>query len=228
MTDKRDGESAHAVSRRQLIKRGGALAGGALIGGGVVGVAEAPTAEAQSAELLSNALKTLTPAQARRSRPCWSACCRPMRPGRGRRRQTSCATSTGRSPAIYGVRRVRIRARIAAIDAYAKAQYGAAFAALSETQQDDVLTDMEAGTRRPGSRRSRSAVFTMIRTHAVQGMFGDPAHGGNVGFVGWKLVGFPGPRLVVDAHDQQLNVRAKNQLGRRTPCRSSSTRRWIE
>ena len=37
----------------------------------------------------------------------------------------------------------------------------------------------------------------MIRTHAIQGMFGDPAHGGNVGFVGWNLVRFPGPRLVV-------------------------------
>ena len=52
----------------------------------------------------------------------------------------------------------------------------------------------------------------MIRTHAVQGMFGDPAHGGNVGFVGWKLVGFPGPRLEVIAHDQRLNVNVKSQL----------------
>ena len=52
----------------------------------------------------------------------------------------------------------------------------------------------------------------MILTHAIQGMFGDPAHGGNVGFVGWKLVGFPGPRLFVDAHDQKLNVGVKPQL----------------
>jgi hypothetical protein len=46
----------------------------------------------------------------------------------------------------------------------------------------------------------------MIRTHAMQGMFSDPLHGGNVGFVGWDLVRFPGPRLVVGARDQRLDV----------------------
>ena len=35
---------------------------------------------------------------------------------------------------------------IAAIDAYAQQKFGAAFAALSESQQDSVLTDMEANT----------------------------------------------------------------------------------
>ena len=52
----------------------------------------------------------------------------------------------------------------------------------------------------------------MIRTHAIQGMFGDPAHGGNVGFVGWNLVRFPGPRLVVSNHEQQLDVVPKKAL----------------
>jgi gluconate 2-dehydrogenase gamma chain len=53
---------------------------------------------------------------------------------------------------------------------------------------------------------SSKAVFEMIRTHAVQGMFGDPAHGGNTNFIGWKLVRFPGPRLVIPAKDQRLDV----------------------
>ncbi len=57
-----------------------------------------------------------------------------------------------------------------------------------------------------GSSPNAKAVFEMIRTHAMQGMFGDPEHGGNVGFVGWKLVRFPGPRLVISAADQRLNV----------------------
>ena len=50
---------------------------------------------------------------------------------------------------------------------------------------------MEANSA-TGFTPSSQGVFTMILTHAIQGMFGDPAHGGNVGFVGWKLVGFPG------------------------------------
>jgi hypothetical protein len=52
----------------------------------------------------------------------------------------------------------------------------------------------------------------MIRTHAMQGMFGDPAHGGNTNFVGWKLVRFPGPRFVISAKDQQLDVVPRQNL----------------
>ena len=52
----------------------------------------------------------------------------------------------------------------------------------------------------------------MFRTHAVQGMFGDPAHGGNTNLVGWKLVRFPGPRLVISARDQRLNVKPKANM----------------
>src|SRR5215475_5218430 len=96
-------------------------------------------------------------------------------------------------------------AALAAIDAYATAKFGAAFAGLQPAQQDAVLTDMQTN-KATGFNPSSTAVFAMLRTHAVQGMFGDPAHGGNVGFVGWKLVRFPGPRLVIPARDQRLDT----------------------
>ena len=32
----------------------------------------------------------------------------------------------------------------------------------------------------------------MVRTHTLQGTFGDPYYGGNANFVGWDLIGFPG------------------------------------
>jgi choline dehydrogenase-like flavoprotein len=35
----------------------------------------------------------------------------------------------------------------------------------------------------------------LLRTHTVEGMFCDPLHGGNIGMVGWKLIGFPAPRM---------------------------------
>jgi gluconate 2-dehydrogenase gamma chain len=98
-----------------------------------------------------------------------------------------------------------------ALDAYSRSQYGADFAALSTDKQDAVLTDMDLN-RATGFNPNAKAVFEMIRTHAVQGMFGDPAHGGNTGMVGWKLVRFPGPRLVIPARDQQLNVVPKSNM----------------
>jgi hypothetical protein len=66
--------------------------------------------------------------------------------------------------------------------------------------------------RATGFSPNAKAVFEMIRTHAVQGMFGDPAHGGNTNFVGWKLVRFPGPRLVISARDQRLDVVPRSNL----------------
>jgi gluconate 2-dehydrogenase gamma chain len=103
---------------------------------------------------------------------------------------------------------------VAALDGYALSKHGAAFAALPPEKQDDILTDMDL-SRVPASAGfapNAKAVFEMIRTHAVQGMFGDPMHGGNTNFVGWKLVRFPGPRLVISANDQKLNVVPRSSL----------------
>jgi gluconate 2-dehydrogenase gamma chain len=98
-----------------------------------------------------------------------------------------------------------------ALDAYSVKKYGADFAELPADKQDAILTDMDKNTA-TGFVPNAKAVFEMIRTHAVQGMFGDPAHGGNENFVGWKLVRFPGPRLVIGAADQRLDVVPKSNL----------------
>jgi gluconate 2-dehydrogenase gamma chain len=117
-------------------------------------------------------------------------------------------------------------AAVAAINAHSQSKYGADFVALTADKQDAILTDMDQNripaqdpsvTRAAGASTASflpnaKAVFEMIRTHAMQGMFGDPEHGGNVGFVGWKLVRFPGPRLVISAADQRLNVVPKSSL----------------
>jgi gluconate 2-dehydrogenase gamma chain len=103
---------------------------------------------------------------------------------------------------------------VVALDGYAQSKHGAPFASLPADKQDAILTDMDLG-RVPASAGfapNAKAVFEMIRTHAVQGMFGDPMHGGNVNFVGWKLVRFPGPRLVISANDQKLDVVPRSSL----------------
>jgi gluconate 2-dehydrogenase gamma chain len=46
--------------------------------------------------------------------------------------------------------------------------------------------------------------FEMIRTLVLEGLFGDPSHGGNIDGAGWRMLGYPGPRPVVPAEDQQI------------------------
>jgi gluconate 2-dehydrogenase gamma chain len=97
--------------------------------------------------------------------------------------------------------RAAYTAGIADTDAYARSRFGAGFADLTGAQQDTVLSEMEDGTA-PGLR----AFFELVREHALQGMFGDPVHGGNEDFAGWGLLGFTGVKMVYTEAEQQLDV----------------------
>jgi gluconate 2-dehydrogenase gamma chain len=58
------------------------------------------------------------------------------------------------------------------------------FADLDAAKQDQVLRVIET-----------TVFFRMLRTHAIEGMFSDPMHGGNAGLIGWQLIGYPGPLM---------------------------------
>lgn len=197
------------VSRRQLITHGGKLAGGALIANQLVGSPAA--AEASTPEAAGIALRALSPAQATTLEAVLERLLPTDATGPGAKEANVLRYIDWSLAGELRVFAAPYQSALTAIDAYAQSKYGAVFASLNATQQDQVLTDMETNVA-TGFSPSAQAVFTMIRSHAVQGMFGDPAHGGNVGFVGWKLVGFPGPRLIVSAHDQKLNVNVKKNL----------------
>jgi gluconate 2-dehydrogenase gamma chain len=94
---------------------------------------------------------------------------------------------------------------LAALDTYAQQSQGKTFASLDAAQQDQILKSMEAGTG-PGGAAGKT-FFRTLRNHALEGMFGDPAHGGNANFVGWQLIGYPGPYLVVKPEYQQLGAK---------------------
>lgn len=96
-------------------------------------------------------------------------------------------------------------AGVAATDAYARSRFGEEFADLTAARQDTILDEMERNVANGFSPSSR-AFFDLIREHALQGMFGDPVHGGNADFVGWDLIGFYGVKLEVTAAEQQLDV----------------------
>ncbi|MDP3720682.1 MAG: gluconate 2-dehydrogenase subunit 3 family protein [Acidobacteriota bacterium] len=97
-------------------------------------------------------------------------------------------------------------AGFAALDRYARSSRGKPFLELSERDMDSVLIDVETGAA-TGFTGSPAAFFAMVRTHTLQGTFGDPYYGGNANFVGWDLLGYPGVRTNVSADDQRLGVK---------------------
>ncbi len=58
------------------------------------------------------------------------------------------------------------------------------FLELTAEQQDAKLREIE-----------KSHFFQLLLEHTKEGMFCDPMHGGNVGLIGWQLIGFPGPQM---------------------------------
>lgn len=98
------------------------------------------------------------------------------------------------------------RSGFASFDAYCRSSRGAAFINLSERDQDSVLMDVESGSA-TGFAGGSATFFNMVRTHTLQGTFGDPYYGGNANFVGWDLIGYPGIRLNVTAADQKIDAK---------------------
>lgn len=97
-------------------------------------------------------------------------------------------------------------AGFAALDRYARSSRGKPFLELPEREMDSVLIDVETGAA-TGFTGSPAAFFAMVRTHTLQGTFGDPYYGGNANFTGWDLIGYPGVRTNVSADDQRLGAK---------------------
>lgn len=93
---------------------------------------------------------------------------------------------------------------LAALDRYAQSARGARFAALEASAQDALLRGLEADAA-PGFGPGPAAFFNLVLEHAIQGTFSDPAHGGNVDFIGWRLIGYPGVRTMVTPDLQRVD-----------------------
>ena len=91
-------------------------------------------------------------------------------------------------------------AGLTSLDATARDRHGAAFAGLAAAEQDALLSELEL---EPGA---SGAFFELVRRHVFQGMFGDPAYGGNRGRVGWELLGYDGPQAVWTAAEQRIGT----------------------
>jgi gluconate 2-dehydrogenase gamma chain len=90
------------------------------------------------------------------------------------------------------------------VDGYSRERHGAAFADLSEAQQEEVVGVMadSPGEIFPGVGGGEEDMglhppalaefFEVLRNHVIEGMFADPLYGGNRDLTGWKLLGYPG------------------------------------
>jgi gluconate 2-dehydrogenase gamma chain len=88
------------------------------------------------------------------------------------------------------------RVGLAAVNTDAQTSKGVAFARLSSSDQDAVLTRVQ---------QNSPQFFNLVRSHTIQGMFSDPFYGGNSNFVGWDLIGYPGARISVSADLQRID-----------------------
>ena len=198
---------AKGVSRRDLLKRAG-LAGAALtitpaVSDGAAAPARPATASPQSpAPPRREPIENLTAAEA----DTLEAICARIIPsdanGPGAREARAAHYIDRALGGALRESREAYRAGFDAFDRYCKSSRGAAFVELSARDQDSVLMDVESGSA-TGFTGSSAAFFNMVRTHTLQGTFGDPYYGGNANFIGWDLLQYPGVRTMVTAADQQ-------------------------
>jgi gluconate 2-dehydrogenase gamma chain len=86
------------------------------------------------------------------------------------------------------------RAAIAQIDRHLKQSQGnRGFAQLDPKAQDDFLHALEKADVKISGDLGKE-FFEMLVVNTIEGFLADPIYGGNKDFIGWKLVGFPGPR----------------------------------
>jgi gluconate 2-dehydrogenase gamma chain len=197
------------VSRRDLLKRAG-LAGAALTvpippAMPAEPAAQAKAAAAASAPFRREPIENLTAAEA----DLLEAICARIIPtdahGPGAREARAAHYIDRALGGALSSSKAAYTSGLAALDAYSRSSRRAPFLELSARDQESVLIDVETGAA-TGFTGSSGQFFAMVRTHTLQGTFGDPYYGGNANFIGWDMLGYPGVRTNVSAEDQRLGV----------------------
>jgi gluconate 2-dehydrogenase alpha chain len=81
---------------------------------------------------------------------------------------------------------------LALLDSVSRARYDVSFASAAESAQDDLIDDLERGTIPDWMVPDQSSFFELMRSHLQEGLFSDPAYGGNRDKLGWRFLGHPG------------------------------------
>jgi gluconate 2-dehydrogenase gamma chain len=143
----------------------------------------------------------------------------------------------------------RYREGVEQLDRASKERFAKLFVALEEIQQDEVLAAMSPsgrkpepvvldtkmkgpdGDRRSGPKSSARIVLSMPVTdddldffgtlilHTRMGFYSDPAYKGNKDHVGWRVIGFPGPKALVETLDGRFSTAQYLTPADHKPCR---------
>lgn len=84
------------------------------------------------------------------------------------------------------------QAGLTRLDAIARARSGHAFADCSPQDQDALLGELEQGVLPDWVAPPQVPFFAKMRAHLQEGLFSDPAYGGNRDKLGWQVLGHPG------------------------------------
>ncbi len=101
------------------------------------------------------------------------------------------------------------RQGLAEVDKFAQTKYGNKFVNLSDDQKDALLKAMQEDTATGFDEPKAPDFFKMVLKHTGEGMFSDPAYGGNRDLAGWKLVKYPGAHRAFtefDLHDENFTA----------------------
>jgi gluconate 2-dehydrogenase alpha chain len=93
------------------------------------------------------------------------------------------------------------RLGLALLDRATERRFGCAFARASEPDQDAVLGDLERGALPEWVMPDQRQFFDLMRAHLQEGLFADPAYGGNRDKLGWQTLGHPGVWLTNSAEE---------------------------
>ena len=94
------------------------------------------------------------------------------------------------------------RLGLAALDRAAKQLCGKSFADCEVERQDELMGKLECGELPNLRTPPQQSFFVMLREHLQEGLFADPAYGGNRDKLGWRFLGHPGVWLENSAEEQ--------------------------
>jgi gluconate 2-dehydrogenase alpha chain len=88
------------------------------------------------------------------------------------------------------------------LDRTSQRRFGVDFADARADDQDAILRELEQGQIGDWVAPEQRVFFEMMRGHMQEGLFSDPAHGGNREKLGWRVLGHPGVWLSNTAEEQ--------------------------
>jgi gluconate 2-dehydrogenase alpha chain len=84
------------------------------------------------------------------------------------------------------------RTGLALLDSVSQDRYGVVFANATESAQDQLISDLERRAIPGWVVPDQESFFELMRSHLQEGLFSDPAYGGNRDKLGWRFLGHPG------------------------------------